>query len=85
MDKTHGQQKIIQVLVILVVLFLQFPFFVSHEFFVMTVMTVMQEETKYLIGMIYAFFEYALPGTGYAHNSEHSTKIKHLVEFIHHN
>lgn len=48
-------------------------------------MTVMQEETKDLIGMIYAFFEYALPGTGYEHNSEHSTKIKHLVEFIHQN
>lgn len=45
-------------------------------------MTVMQEETKDLIGMIYAFFEYALPGTGYEHNSEHSTKIKHLVELI---
>ena len=48
-------------------------------------MTVMQEETKDLIGMIYAFFEHALPGTGSEHNSEHSTKIKHAVEFIHQN
>lgn len=34
-------------------------------------------------GMIYAFFESALPGPSYAHNSQYyPIEIKHLVEFM---
>ncbi|KAJ4722905.1 hypothetical protein OWV82_006337 [Melia azedarach] len=60
----------------------QIPFFVLREFFAMTVMP---DEADDFHEMIYAFFEHALPGTGYAHYSESPIKIKHLVEFIHHN
>ncbi|KAH9681098.1 transmembrane protein [Citrus sinensis] len=59
----------------------QLPFFVLHEFFAMTMMPNDREDFH---GMIYAFFESALPGAGYAHNSQHyPIEIKHLVEFIH--
>ncbi|KAJ4722911.1 hypothetical protein OWV82_006342 [Melia azedarach] len=58
----------------------QIPFFVLGEFFAMTAVA---DEADDFHEMIYAFFEHALPGAGYAHYSE--SPITHLLEFIHHN
>ncbi|KAK9180280.1 hypothetical protein WN943_029488 [Citrus x changshan-huyou] len=56
------------------------PFFVLHEFFAMIVTPNDREDFH---GMIYAFFESALPGPSYAHNSQYyPIEIKHLVEFM---
>ena len=46
----------------------QLPFFVLHEFFAMTMMP---NDTEDFHGMIYSFFGSALPGVGYAHNSQY--------------
>ena len=49
-------------------------------------MTVTPSHREDFHGMIYAFFKNALPGPGYAPNTQYPTKIKHyLVEFMHHN
>ncbi|KAK9180376.1 hypothetical protein WN944_026567 [Citrus x changshan-huyou] len=59
----------------------QLHFFVLHEFFAMTMMP---NDTEDFHGMIYSFFGSALPGVGYAHNSQYyPIEIKHLVDFMH--